>query len=131
MYERVLFTVAVLIGLGTVASADTLAGGPVYGGASSVGGTVTCRVFNAGQGSLSLTTREIVNNAGGVVTLSFDTCNVGISPAQSCEYGGPITGNFAFSCHMFETGVDGIVTGVVEIQSSGGTVLNTVPLKKF
>jgi hypothetical protein len=65
------------------------------------------------------------------VTLLSDTCNVGIPPAQSCAYSGPITGNFAFSCHMFETGVDGIVTGVAEIQSSGGTVLNTVPLTKF
>jgi hypothetical protein len=60
MYTRVLFTaVAALIGLGTVAKSDTLAGGPVYGGPSSVGGTVTCRVFNAGQGSLSLDSREI------------------------------------------------------------------------
>jgi len=60
MYRRVLCTaIAALMGVSTVVQAEVLAGGPLYGGPASVGGTVTCRVFNAGGGSLSLDTREI------------------------------------------------------------------------
>jgi hypothetical protein len=131
MHKCLLFTaIGALICLGTVASAETLSGGPVYGGPSSAGGTVTCRVFNAGSGSLSLTTRQIFTNTGTAVTLSSDSCGVGIPPTQTCAYSAPITGNFAYSCRMFETSVDGNIRGVAEILSSGGVILNAVPLTR-
>jgi hypothetical protein len=119
------------MGVSTVVQAEVLAGGPLYGGPASVGGTVTCRVFNAGGGSLSLDTREIVTNTGVAITLSSDTCAVGIPPGQSCASAGQITGNFAFSCHMFDASTDGIITGVIDIESPSGAILATSPLRKF
>lgn len=122
--------IAALITVGAGASAEPFAGGPVYGGPSSVGGTITCRVFNAGVGSLSLTTRQIFTNTGSAVSLSSDSCGVGILPGHTCAYSAPITGNLAYSCRMYETSVDGGVRGVAEVQSSSHAVLNTVPLTK-
>lgn len=131
MYRCILFTaIAALIGLGTGAKADPFAGGPVYGGLSSIGGTITCRVFNAGVGSLSLTTRQIFANTGSAVALSSDSCGVGILPGGTCAFSAPITGNLAYSCRMYETSVDGGVRGVAEVQSSSHAVLNSIPLTK-
>jgi hypothetical protein len=95
-----------------------------------VGGSITCRVFNAGAFPVEISSRQIFNNVGGQVALSSDTCNVSLRPTKTRAYAAPITGNFAFSCRMFELGADGNVRGVAEIQNSSHAVLNTVPLNK-
>jgi hypothetical protein len=131
MYKRLTLTAIVtLIGLGTVAQAEILAGGPVYGGPSSVGGSITCRVFNAGAFPMAIVSRQIFNNVGGQVALSSDSCSGSLQPTKTCAYAAPITGNLAFSCRMFEEGGDDNVRGVAEVQDSSHTVLNTVPLTK-
>lgn len=121
---------AVAVGLGGAAQADMLAGGPVYGGPASISGTVTCRVFNFGVFPVSIAVRQIFNNAGGVATLNSDSCGASLASTKSCQFSAPITGNFAFSCRIFESGNDGNVSGVAEIQAPNHSVLNTVPLQR-
>jgi hypothetical protein len=125
-----LVAIAALSGFAGTVQAEVLSGGPVYGGSQSVGGTITCRVYNAGSHSVTLTPRQIWNNAGGQATLSSDTCNVSLAPNKTCAFAAPITGNFAFSCQTSEESIDGAVRGVAEIQDSSHAVLNTVPLTK-
>jgi hypothetical protein len=121
---------AAAVGLGAAAQADMLSGGPVYGGPASVSGTVTCRVFNFGVFPVTIGLRQIFNNAGGLAALNSDSCGVSLASTKTCQFSAPITGNFAFSCRIFESGNDGNVSGVAEIQAPNHSVLNTVPLQR-
>lgn len=129
MYAR--FTLAalvILIGLTGAAQAQMLAAGPVYGGAGSVGGTVTCRLFNFGFSEVTIDVHQIFNNVGEKVELASDTCNVPLSSTRSCAFSAPIQGNFAFSC-LVRVDSDR-VSGVAEIQNKINAVLTTVPLQE-
>ena len=121
---------AAAVGLGGTAQAEMMSGGPVYGGPASITGTVTCRVFNFGVFPVSITLRQIWNNAGGLSALNSDSCGASLASTKTCQFSAPITGNFAYSCRIFESGNDGNVTGVAEIQASNHSVLNTVPLQR-
>lgn len=121
---------AAAVGLGGSAQAEMLSGGPVYGGPASISGTVTCRVFNFGAFPVTISLRQIWNNAGGLAALNSDSCGVSLGVTKTCQFSAPITGNFAFSCRIFERGDDGNVSGVAEIQAPNHSVLNTVPLQR-
>jgi hypothetical protein len=107
------------------------AAGPVYGGPGSVGGTVTCRIFNFGGALVTITARRIFNNVNEVVQLASDTCNVPLGLFKSCAFSAPITGNFAFSCQVdTQSGtLTPHISGVAEIQAPNHAVLSTVPLQ--
>jgi hypothetical protein len=129
--RRLTFAVlAILIGLCGTAQADILAAGPAYGGPSSVGGSITCRIFNFGAFSTSITVRQIWTNTGVSVAPTFDTCTVALAVGQTCSYGAPITGNLAYSCRLIAQGISPSLSGVAEVQNSSHAVLNTLPLQK-
>jgi hypothetical protein len=135
MYVRLKFAVlAILIGLCGAAQADILAAGPVYGGTSSVSGTVTCRIFNFGLSTVTFTARQIWTNTNVLVAPTSDTCSVPLAPTKSCAYSAAPTLNLAYSCRVVAVAAayDRLVniSGVIEIQNSAHAVLTTVPLGK-
>lgn len=119
-----------LIGLGGAAQAEIYASGPAYGGPASIGGSVTCRIVNVGLAAVSLTGRQIIDNTGGSVAPSADTCNVPLAPTKNCFYSAAIKGSFAYTCRVVATGFDVRLSGVTEILSSAHAVLNAIPLQK-
>jgi|SRR5215470_4680200 len=129
-YTRVAATaIAALIALGGVAKADILSGGPLYAGSpAEIGGTVVCRLFNAGIASITVSTRQIWDNTGASVVLSSDTCTVAIASGKYCAYTAKIAGNLAFSCRAVTNGIDNNVSGVIEIDNSANQPLQLIPL---
>ena len=129
-WSRVLGTaIAALIALGGVAEADIFTGGPLYGGASSTGGVVTCRFFNAGTSNVTFAYRQIWANTGSLVSLVSDSCNVAVGAGKYCAYSAGITGNFAYSCRAVINGIDNNVSGEMDItEGAPATVLFVLPL---
>ena len=121
-----------LIGLSGIAQADMLGGGPVYGGPASVGGQITCRIFNYGLSSATITARQIWNNTNpsSPETLVADSCNVALQPTKYCAFTAFIPGNLAFSCRVIAIGQDVKLSGVAEVKDASSTILNSVPLEK-
>lgn len=135
MYVRLTFAVlATLIGLCGAAQADILAAGPAYGGFSSIGGSITCRIFNFGTSTVSISARQIFTNTNVSITPTADTCNVSLAPTRTCAYSASPTSNLAYSCRVVAVAgaYDKLVniSGVIEIQTSGHEVVTTVPLSK-
>jgi hypothetical protein len=135
MYVRLTFAVlAILIGLCGAAQADILAAGPAYGGTASVNGTITCRIFNFGLSTVSITARQIRTNTNVSIAPTSDTCNVPLAPNNTCAYGASPTNNLAYSCRVVAVAgaYDKLVniSGVIEIQTPNHAVVTTVPLSK-
>jgi hypothetical protein len=130
LYKRLaLTTLTALIGLGGAAQADIHAAGPVYGGSTEVGGSIACRVFNFGSVAVSIMTRLIIDNTNANVTPTSDTCGAPLAVGQYCAFIAPITGNLAYSCRVIDTSTgSSSLSGVAEIQSSTGAILNSLPL---
>jgi hypothetical protein len=129
MHIRSTLALAMIICLGGAAQAAFFGAGPAYGGRNSVGGSVTCRVFNFGTAAVSINLRQIFDNTGAMVAVTSDSCNVSLGPAKSCAYSAPISGQLAFSCRLRTEGASTSLSGVLEIQTVGNTVLTTVPLR--
>ncbi len=102
------------IGIANAAYAETLASAPAYPGNPS-GGTVTCRLFNAGLAGASITQRQIIDNLGDITTLSSDTCNVTLNPSKYCAFSTPATGNLAYSCRVVTGGIDENIRGEIDV----------------
>ena len=134
MHSRVIVVAfVILIGLGGVAQAEMFGGGPVYGGTASIGGQITCRIFNYGVSSVSISTRQIWNNTNPVAPepLVGDTCNVVLAPTKYCAFTANIPGNLAYSCRVIATGIDVKLSGVAEVKNPASSViLNSVPIGK-
>lgn len=131
--RRLTFAVlTTLIGLCGAAQADILAAGPAYGG--NFGGNVTCRIFNFGTSTVSITTRQIWANTNVLIAPASDTCNVALLPLKYCAFTAPSAGNLAYSCRVvavagaYDKNVN--ISGVAEIQLSNGTISTTLPLQK-
>jgi hypothetical protein len=129
--RKVLALVALALTFGGGAEAATMASAPNYGGyaIANSGGTVTCRLFNAGSGTAQISSRQIITNLGGIATLADDSCAAGLGASQSCQFDANITGNFAFSCRVTTSGQGIVVRGVSEVRSIDGVVLNTLPMQ--
>ena len=129
-YTRVAATAIVaLIALGGAAKADILSGGPLYAGSpAEIGGTVVCRLFNAGISSITVSTRQIWDNTGASDGLFSDSCGVPVTPGKYCAYTAKIAGNLAFSCRAVTNGIDNNVSGVIEIDNSANQPLQLIPL---
>ena len=137
MYVRLTFAVlATLIGLCGAAQADILSAGPAYGGFPSIGGSVTCRIFNFGTSTVSLPTLQIWTNTNVslVIPPANDSCSVPLAPQKTCAYSASPTSNLAYSCRVvavagaYDKNVN--ISGVIEIQTSAHSVVTTVPLSK-
>jgi hypothetical protein len=123
-------SIAILIGFGAVAQAETVkfAAGPAYS-THNAGGTVACRVFNNGTTNATITSRKIFTNTNSLVTKDVDNCNAVLLPNKQCTYAGAVPGNFAFTCAIVVTGTTVSITGSMDIISSdpGLNLLTTAP----
>lgn len=114
-----LTTIAMLT-IGGSARADIWSAGPAYPG-NPTGGSVTCRIFNAGVTSATINIREILSNASTTpIPLSSDTCTTAVPPSGYCAFAvsPSAVNNFAFSCRV-TTSADKI-SGAVEVRAPSG-----------
>jgi len=132
LYKRLtLATLTAVIGLGGAAQAEIYGGGPVYGGPTSVGGSVVCRAFNFGATPITIPTRDIFNPAGAAAAKTFDNCNVDLPLGGSCAFAATIATNGAYSCRLVVVGPSSDeVSGAVEAQAPGGAIISVLPLQK-
>jgi hypothetical protein len=124
LYKRLaLTTLTALIGLGGAAQAQNAhAGGPVYGGPTTVGKTISCGVLNFGTGSVVISSRAIyAASPSGAAPIAVTplTTNPGncttLAPLQTCAYTAVMTtGDLTYSC-------------VVSDQSTVPTSLSVLP----
>jgi hypothetical protein len=111
---------AASLGLAGTAQADILSAGPAYPG-NPTGGSVTCRIFNAGLQPVTISLRQIFNNASTTpVALTSDTCTAAIPPLGYCAFAASPGGNFAFSCRINANGSDNNISGDVEVRATNG-----------
>ena len=125
-----LTTIAMLI-IGGSARADIWSAGPAYPG-NPTGGSVTCRIFNAGLAPVTVVTRQILDNASVTpVALSSDTCTAAVPPLGYCAFAASPAAifNFAFSCRVVTNGIDNNISGAIEVRTSTG-VSAVLPLHK-
>lgn len=133
MHTRLIIaSLIILSGFHETARSEIYAAGPTYGGnvAGLIGGTVTCRVFNYGLSNVTISQRQIWTNTNALVAPTTDTCNVALPPNKYCAFGASITGNLAYSCRLVAAGVDAKLSGVTEIMSSSGAIMNSQALQK-
>jgi hypothetical protein len=122
MNARVIFaSLALLIGLGSVAHADIYAAGPSYGG-NPTGGIATCRIINVGTTPVTVSLRQIITNTNAVLALVSDTCVGPIGANGNCAFSAAVGGNFALSCRAIVQGGDPHVSGTLDVQNPVGTV---------
>jgi hypothetical protein len=123
-------SIAVLLGSASV-EARTLASGPNYGGSTvRNGGTVTCRLFNAGTTTVSVNNRRLITNTNSVVPLSSDSCGAPLGPEENCAFSAPITGNFAYSCLVNASGSTvSLLRGSIDVTNTLNSLLNSLPLQ--
>jgi len=132
--------IAALIGLSGIARAQESSvtqavrygGGPAYGGYAVTGSALAvCRVFNFGATAVTITVRQIFTNAGDLVAINSDTCNVAVLPGKSCAYSSQYSmSQVAYSCRLVARSTAVNISGVVEIQSLHGEILAALPLTK-
>lgn len=123
----------VLMGVGGNAQAADAqyAAGPLYGGQTEPGGSVTCRVYNFTTEIVELTVRQITDNQNVTIQdFDFDNCptNNRLGGTRNCSFGLTIPGRLAYSCRVFVRGLDPRVSGVLEIQHANHNILAVVPM---
>jgi hypothetical protein len=107
LYKRLaLTTLTALIGLGGAAQAQHVyAGGPVYGGPTTVGKMISCQVFNFGTSTVVISSRAIYAASPSAapiavtpLTLNSSNCTT-LAPLQTCAYTAVMmTGDLTYSC---------------------------------
>ncbi len=106
------------------------AAGPLYGGGSSPGGVVTCRIYNFTTETVRLEARQITDSAQTTKNVfDFDDCpkNLKLRSTGNCAFGLNIPGKLAYSCRVFVSGKDPRISGTLETQKNQ-QILTVVPL---
>ena len=130
MFARLSCAVLVaLVACGGSARADIYAAGPVYGG-NAAGGTITCRVLNAGVGTVNISLKQIITNTNAILVPTIDSCNVPLPSANYCDFRFSPGSNFAYTCRLVVSGTDPNLSGSIDVQTSGSAVLVNAPLQR-
>ena len=122
--------IAALVALGGSAEAgEVLTAGPSYGGAGQLtnGALVVCHLFNTGNGTATISYRQIFNSSRGSITPVGNTCISGLPPQKSCDYYAK-AGAGTYTCRAVIA--DGYVTGTMEIYDASVQLLVSVPMSK-
>ena len=118
---------AILLSIGAVANADTLAGGAIYGGPSQT--TATCYLYNAGTGPVTVTTNSIIRRGTLTpLTLTYDDCST-LAAGATCFIEANIENGSAHSCRMVVSPSGADVRGSFEIRNSSAQVLSNTELR--
>ena len=122
--------IAALIALGGSAEAgEVLTAGPSYGGAGQLtnGALVVCHLFNTGNGTATISYRQIFNSSKGLIALVGNTCISALPAQKSCDFYAR-TGPGTYTCRAVVT--EGAVTGTLAIYSADDHLLVSVPMSK-
>jgi hypothetical protein len=118
---------AALLSIGTVANAETLAGGAVYGGFAQK--LAACYLFNAGIGPVTVTTNSIYQEGiAAPLALTTDTCNT-LAPGATCVIATNIGNNATHSCRMVVSPTGSDIRGSIELRDGQNNVLNNMELR--
>jgi hypothetical protein len=123
-------TFIAMLTIGGGARAEIWSAGPAYPG-NPTGGSVTCRIFNAGLAPVTVVARQIFVNASvAPVALSSDTCTAAVPPQGYCAFAASPAAifNFAFSCRVVTNGSDNNISGAIDVHTSTGVAI--LPLQK-
>ena len=115
--------------MGTAANATTLAAGGLYGGPTQ--GAALCYFFNAGNGTVSISGKQIFREGSGSVALTVDNCFTLVA-GGICRFASTITSGATHACEAVVTPDGAHVRGTLEIRTNigpGGTPLQTEQLR--
>ena len=117
-----LAALALLIAGGAAeAATKILASGPVYGG-NAPGFIMSCRLFNAGTGPVTVTARQIVLSSNAPALITVNSCTGTLGASKHCLFAGSLAVNQAFACRAVVSGTNPVVRGTAQL-SSGNTIL--------
>jgi hypothetical protein len=114
-----------LIGWGSVAQADILAGGAAYGGPTQYTGV--CYLYNAGGGSVTVSSIHIYDEVGNAYITLSDSCTT-ILAGRTCRTVSRIFDGNAYSCKAVVSSKAN-VRGRLELRKSDGTYLTHQELR--
>jgi hypothetical protein len=122
----------VLIALGETARAAILTAGPAW---APMQFFVYCRLFNTGSTPEIISTAQIWNGDGALLTLmKGDTCGAGreLRQGASCIYSAmvDVVVPNVYTCRAVTNGADDNVSGAMNILGKSGEILVTVPMGK-
>jgi hypothetical protein len=122
-FAKLLVVTAFLSGA-TAVHADILSGIAWAAGQANV----TCYLFNAGPGTVSITSNNIFNEAGGTA-LTSTSCGTTLAAGATCWIGASVPGTGAHACRSVISPSGDNVRGEIEIRNSGSVILNSAPLR--
>ena len=122
--------IAALITLDGTARADIFASGPGDGGPAQSGGTVVCRLFNAGGSAATVSSREIWSSFIGKVAPSHDECTGVLAAQKFCQYFLTPASRATFACRAVTSGLEENIRGTMLIYSTSGQLLLSLPMEK-
>jgi hypothetical protein len=128
---RLSLTLAALAAATTLcatAQAGNLASPPIYGGFPGIGGTFSCRIFNAGAASVTISARQIFVNPGTAIALTSDTCSAPLAAGKYCAFTSGV-GNFAYICQATTVGSAASLRGLGEVQTSAHAFITSEPMR--
>ncbi|MGD9508903.1 MAG: hypothetical protein AB7I59_00165 [Geminicoccaceae bacterium] len=129
LFRNLIVGTVALAGSATMAHADLLAGGPLWGGASQK--VALCAVFNAGANSARIVTFQIFQAPGSApLPLQSTTCSAGaiLDPNASCVFTAAIRNDRFYSCRVRVDGSAMNWSGALSI-GNDQQVLSTTELR--
>jgi hypothetical protein len=127
--------IAALIALGGTAEAGILTAGPAYGGAGGISGKVVCWLFNTGNTTVTVSSRQIFSTDGGFtnlpVSVTSDGCKNPLGAEKGCQFSASASASaVAYTCRAVISGVEENVGGTMQILSPTSQLMLTIPMKK-
>jgi hypothetical protein len=122
--------IAALVALDGTARADIIASGPGDGGPAQSGGTVVCRLFNAGGSAAAVSAREIWSSFTGKVAPSHDECTGVLAAQKFCQYFLAPASRATYACRAVTSGLEENIRGTMLIYSTTGHLLLSLPMEK-
>jgi hypothetical protein len=120
------FSVAVLLGNGLMAYADTL-GAVMWGGPTQA--KVVCTFFNGGSGTVDIQSLGIYGGNGVPANIAVNTCGANLAPFKTCYFFAnvPVSGTNACNVILSPSGAD--IRGEMQVQNASGVVINSGPIR--
>jgi hypothetical protein len=122
--------IAALVALGRAAEADILVGGPGDAREAQLNGTLICSFFNGGSNAVSINTPEIWSSTVGRVAIFDNTCRSPLAPQKTCQYASKYLQRAIYACRAITGGVEENIFGTMQIYSSTGQLLLSLPMRK-
>ena len=117
---------------GPAEAGETLTAGPAYGGAGGISGKVVCWLFNTGNTTVTVSSRQIFSTDGGFanlpVSVTSDGCRNPLGAEKGCQFSASASA-VAYTCRAVISGVEENVGGTMQILSPTSQLMLTIPMK--